>query len=69
MIVVTHDVSETSKGGNLINISNVTFGFTEIGDLTQDVLRENGLIGGALKSNYTFTDSGNVIWIMEMNDE
>lgn len=69
MIVVTHDVSETPMTGNLINISNVSFGFTEIGDFTQDVLRENGLIGGALKSNYTFTDSGNVIWVMEMNDE
>lgn len=69
MIVVTHDVSETSKGGNLINISNVTFGFTEIGDLAQDVLRENGLIGGALKSNYTFGDSGDIIWVPEMNDK
>lgn len=69
MIVVTHDVTETPKTGNLISISNVSFSFTEIGDLSKDILRENGLIGGALKSNYTFTDSGNVIWIMEMNDE
>ncbi|MBO1087235.1 hypothetical protein [Enterococcus mundtii] len=64
MVVATHDVSEQPRDGVLIDISDISFSYTEIGDFDYETMSKGGLIGSALKSKYTFDENGEVIWSM-----
>lgn len=64
MIVATHDVSETPREGNLIDISDISFSYTEIGEFDYETMSKGGLIGEAVKSRYSFDENGEVIWQM-----
>lgn len=64
MVVATHDISEEPRGGSLIDISDIKFSYTEIGEFDYDTMSKGGLIGEALKSKYSFDEDGNVIWSM-----
>lgn len=67
MVVATHDVSEEPREGSLIDISDIKFSYTEIGEFDYDTMSKGGLIGEALKSKYSFDEDGNVIWSMGAN--
>lgn len=62
MVVATHNVAETPKEGALIDLADIKFSFTEVGEIDYETMRNGGLIGGALKSKYSFDDYGNIIW-------
>lgn len=62
MVVVTHDVAETSKQGKLLDISSLKFNFTEVGELDYETMSKGGLLGEAIKSKYTFDENGEVEW-------
>lgn len=65
MVVVTvHDVSETPRSGSLIDISDIKFSYTEIGDFDYETMSKGGLIGEAVKSKYSFDENGDVVWSM-----
>lgn len=66
MVVATHDISEEPRDGILIDISDIRFSYTEIGEFDYDTMSKGGLIGEAVKSKYTFDENGNVIWAMNM---
>lgn len=62
IVVAVHNVSETSRNGNLIDLNDLSFQFTEIGELDFQTLSKGGLIGTANGSRYTFDENGNIIW-------
>lgn len=64
LIVATHNVTTTSKNGSLIDLSAVSFSFTEVGGFDFDTMSKGGLIGSAGKSKYTFDENGDIVWAM-----
>lgn len=62
LLVGVTDVSSAPKNGALMDIHNVSFKYTQVGDLSGDTLSHIGLVGQAVKSKYTFNESGDVIW-------
>lgn len=64
IVVATHDVSESPRDGYLMDISDISFSYTEIGDFDYDTMSKGGLIGEAVKSRYSFDEDGEVIWQM-----
>ena len=68
MIVATHGVVTTSKNGGLVDISAVSFDFTEIGKFDYETMSKGGLIGSAGKSKYTFDENGNIEWAIEFDE-
>lgn len=64
LIVATHDVKSTPKSGRLVNLESISFSYTEIGAFDYSTMQKGGLIGGAVKSKYTFDDKGDVVWTM-----
>lgn len=64
MVVATHDVSESPRDGNLIDISDIKFSYTQIGDFDFDTMSKGGLVGEAVKSRYSFDENGEVVWSM-----
>lgn len=69
MIVATHNVQTTSKNGNLVDLSAISFEFIQLGDFDFNTMSKAGLIGKAGKSKYTFDENGNIIWAMNFNDD
>ena len=68
MVVTTHDISESPRTGSLIDISDIKFNYTEIGEFDYETMSKGGLIGEAVKSKYTFDENGDVIWAMMSSD-
>lgn len=68
MVVAVQNIKETPKSDNLDTISNVSFDFTEIGEMNFETMDKAGLIGGAGKSIYTFDDFGDMYWDNEPVD-
>ena len=64
MIVATHNITATSKNGNLIDLYAISFSFTELGEFDVETMSKGGLVGSAGKSKYSFDEFGNVIWLM-----
>lgn len=64
IVVGTSNVKSTSKNGNLIDLSSITFTYTEIGKLDNETMGKAGLIGTASKSKYTFDENGEIVWKM-----
>ncbi|WP_289759880.1 hypothetical protein [Lactobacillus taiwanensis] len=69
LVVATNDIKETPKSDAVDAISNVTFNFTEVGNLDYDTMEKSGLIAGAGKSIYTFDEFGEVVWDNERVNE
>lgn len=69
MVVATHNVQSTSKNGSLVDLSAVSFQFTEVGGFDFDTMNKGGLIGKAGKSKYTFDENGNIVWSLNLTDE
>lgn len=69
MVVAAHDVSTTSKNGNLLDLNAISFSFTEIGELDFETMSKAGLIGSAGASKYTFDENGNIVWALNYLDE
>lgn len=69
LIVATHGVQTASKNGSLIDLSAITFQFTQVGEFDYNTMSKGGLIGTAGKSKYTFDEDGNIIWAMSFADE
>lgn len=69
MIIAAHNVQETSKNGSLVDLSAITFSFTEVGKFDFDTMSKGGLVGKAGKSKYTFDENGNIIWALNFEDE
>lgn len=64
MIVATHNITATSKNGNLIDLYAISFSFTELGEFDFETMSKGGLIGSAGKSKYSFDEFGNIVWTM-----
>lgn len=62
MIIAISNVKSTPKDGFLMDIHNVAFDYTQIGELENSALNNNGLVGSALKSNFTYDENGEIIW-------
>ena len=62
MIVAVTDVNSTPKENLLMDIHSVSFKYTEIGKIESGTLARTGLIGAVTKSNYSFGESGEIIW-------
>lgn len=62
MIVAVHDVSTKQREGALEDLSDISFSFTEIGEMDYETMSGSGLIGQAGKSRYTFDEDGEVVW-------
>ena len=62
MLVVTHDATVTHKEGDILrHLANVSFNYTEIGELNLTSFERNDLIPDAYKSRTTFDDYGGII--------
>ena len=66
MVIAAHNVSTSSKNGNLVDLSAISFSFTEVGGFDFDTMSKGGLIGTAGKSKYTFDENGNIVWAMSL---
>ena len=64
MIIATNNVKTTPKEGFLLDIHSVGFDYTQLGDMDSPTLIKGGLVGSALKSNYTYDENGDIIWEM-----
>lgn len=62
IVVSVSDVATSPKNGMLADIHSLGFSYTEIGELDYDTMSRTGLIGSALKSNYTFDENGEIVW-------
>lgn len=69
MIIASHNARTSSKGGNLADLSSVSFDFIELGGFDFNTMSKSGLVGKAGKSKYTFDDFGEVIWALNYEDE
>ena len=64
MIIATNNIKTTPKEGFLLDIHSVGFDYTQLGDMDSPTLIKGGLVGSALKSNYTYDENGEIIWEM-----
>lgn len=61
-VVATSNIKSQSKNGKLVDIHEVSFDYTEIGDMNYETMSKGGLIGSAAKSKYTFDENGEIVW-------
>lgn len=61
-VVGTHEVTSSSKNGILQDLSEVSFGFTEIGKIDNETMVKAGLVGTPSKSKYSFDENGDIEW-------
>ncbi|HDX9663341.1 TPA: hypothetical protein ROX91_002040 [Bacillus cereus] len=61
MLVVTHNASLAHMEGSLRDLANISFDFTEIGELDFNNMVKNDLISSAHMQKMTFDDDGGVI--------
>ncbi|MBK1611798.1 hypothetical protein [Bacillus cereus] len=61
MLVVTHNASLSHMEGSLRDLANISFDFTEIGELNFNNMVKNDLISSAHMQKMTFDDDGGVI--------
>lgn len=69
LVIAAHDVQTTSKNGSLVDLSAISFNFTEVGGFDFNTMSKGGLIGQAGKSKYTFDENGDIIWAMNFEKE
>lgn len=62
MVVATDSIKSTPKDGFLLDIHAIGFDYTQIGNIDSSTLMNNGLVGSALKSKYTYDENGEIIW-------
>lgn len=62
MIIATSDVKSKPKENQLMDIHSVSFNYTEVGKVDSQTLANTGLLGGAVKSSFTYDERGEIIW-------